>query len=183
MQGLTPSLIATLLGASAWVIREDLLTHRIPNRLTGSLMCVALALQFALGGWSALGGAALGSLVGLAMLLPLYVLRATGAGDVKFLAAVGAVLGPHGAFIAGVYSFVFGGALALLYLLGGASLAALSPAAAPWTMRLELFRTRATELRREHFPYALAIAAGALAAVAERGDLAVAIAWLSDLRS
>ena len=45
----------TLLGASAWAVREDLLAHRIPNRLTGSLLCVALALQFAFGGWSGLG--------------------------------------------------------------------------------------------------------------------------------
>ncbi|MFI4866085.1 MAG: prepilin peptidase [Steroidobacterales bacterium] len=178
MQGLTLPLMAVLLSASAWAVREDLLSHRIPNRLTGALLCAALALQFGFGGWSGLGQAALGALVGLAMLLPLYLLRATGAGDVKLLAAFGALLDPRWALIAGVYTLISGAVLALGYLMLGALRAAVVPAGASWVLRIYSARERALELRRERFPYAIAIVAGVLAAVAQRGDLQALFGYL-----
>jgi prepilin peptidase CpaA len=171
MQPMTAPLFATLLGASAWAVREDLLAHRIPNRLTGSLLCLGLSLQLVLGGCSALGEAALGAVVGLAMLLPLYLLRATGAGDVKLLAALGALLGPYWTLVAGVYTLIAGGALALCYLLLGALSAAMAPVGVPWPLRIQYGCERARQLRRERFPYALAIAIGAVSAAAQRGDL------------
>ena len=167
MQDLTPQLFATLLGASAWAVREDLLFHRIPNRLTGSLLCLGLALHSISEGWSALGAATLGMLVGLAVLLPLYALRATGAGDVKLLAAAGAVLGPYWIALAGAYTLIAGGFLAAGYVLWGATNAALAAAGNPWPIRIQTARERAQQLRRERFPYALAIAAGVLAAAAQ----------------
>jgi prepilin peptidase CpaA len=179
MQGLTLPLAATVLGASAWAVREDLLAHRIPNLLTGSVLGVGLVLQLALGGWGALGQATLGVLVGLAVLLPFYLLRAMGAGDVKLLAALGALLGPHWALIAGIGTLIAGGILAGAYLLAGALRAALVPAGAPWSLRILNARERAQQLRRERFPYALAIAVGALAAVIQRGDLQAVFAYLS----
>jgi prepilin peptidase CpaA len=179
VQGLTLPLMATLLGASAWAVREDLLAHRIPNRLTGSLLCVALALQFAFGGWNGLGQAALGALVGLAMLLPLYVLRAMGAGDVKLLAALGALLDPHWALIAGAYTLIAGAVLAGGYLMVGTLRAAALPAGTPWVLRIHNARERAQQLRRERFPYAIAIVVGVLAAVAQRGDLQIMFGYLS----
>ena len=182
MQDLTLPLTATLLGASAWAVREDLLAHRIPNRLTGLLLLAGCLLQFAFGGWTALGQAALGALVGLAVLLPLYVLRAMGAGDVKLLAAIGALLGPHWALIAGINTLIAGGILAVVYLMIGALRAALAPGDAPWRVRLYQARERAQQLRRERFPYALAIAAGALAALAQRGDLQALYQYLAGAR-
>lgn len=167
MQDLTLQLFATLLGASAWAVREDLLFRRIPNRLTGSLLCLGLALHFISGGWSALGIAFLGVLVGLAVLLPLYGLRATGAGDVKLLAAAGAVLGPYGIALAGAYTLISGGLLAAGYVLWGATHAALGAAGSPWPIRIQTARERAQQLRRERFPYALAIATGVLVAAAQ----------------
>jgi prepilin peptidase CpaA len=168
---MTAPLFATLLGASAWAVREDLLAHRIPNRLTGSLLCVGVTLQLGLGGWSALGEAALGTVVGLAVLLPLYLLRATGAGDVKLLAALGALLGPYWILVAGLYTLIAGGVLALGYLLLGALRAAIAPAGVPWPLRIQHGCERAQQLRRERFPYAVAIAIGAVGAATQRGDL------------
>lgn len=182
MQGLTLPLTATLLGASAWAVREDLLAHRIPNRLTGSLFCLGCLLQFAIGGWSALGQAALGALVGLGILLPLYLLRAMGAGDVKLLAAIGALLGPHWALVAGISTLIAGGVLAVGYVLVGALRAAVAPAGASWSERLHHAGARAQLLRRERFPYALAIAIGVLSAVAQRGDLQVLYQFLTGAR-
>lgn len=179
MQDLTPQLFATLVGTSAWAVREDLLSRRIPNRLTGSMLFVSLALQFIWGGWRALGVAALGVPVGLVMLLPLYMLRATGAGDVKLLAASGAVLGPYWVVLAGAYTLIAGGILGAVYLLWGATAAGLAAAGDPWPVRFQVARDRAQQLRRERFPYALAIGVGVIAAAAQRGDLRVAFDYLS----
>jgi len=182
MQGLTLPLTATLLCASAWAVREDLLAHRIPNRLTGSLLCLGFLLQLAFGGWSGLGQAALGTLVGFAVLFPLYLLRAMGAGDVKLLAAMGALLGPYWALVAGVGALLAGGALGVAYLIVGAVRAALAAAGGSWSERLHEARVRMHQLRRERFPYALAIAIGALTAVAQRGDLQAVYQFLSEAR-
>lgn len=171
MQGLTLPLTVIALGASAWAVREDLLTHRVPNALTGPLLVAGLLLQWAIGGWWGAGQACLGAMVGLAMLLPFYVLRAMGAGDVKLLASLGTVLGPYWALVAGVDTIIAGGLLAVGYLVCGATRAALVPVAAPWPLRLHCARARAQQLRRTRFPYALAIAVGVTAALGERGDL------------
>jgi len=182
MQGLTLPLMAILLGASAWAVREDLLAHRVPNLLTGSLLCVGLGLQFAFGGWSGLGNAALGALIGLGMLLPFHLLRAMGAGDVKLLAAIGSLLGPRWTLTAGVYTLIAGAVLALGYVAVEALRAAALPAGAPWQLRVLIARQRAQQLRRARFPYALAIAVGTFASVAQRGDLQAAVNYLSGAR-
>jgi len=179
MQSFTLPLILTLFGASAWAVREDVAAHRIPNRLTGSLLCAGLLLQFIFGGGNALGEGVLGALVGFAVLLPLYLLRATGAGDVKFLAALGTLLGPYWTLIAGIYTLLAGGVLALSYLGFGALRSSLSVAGAPLGLRIHIFHIRVRELRRERFPYALAIAVGATAAVIQRGDLQPILTYLT----
>jgi len=80
-----------VLGVAAYF---DFRSHRIPNRvvLVGLLAAVALnsILAAGIGGWSSLAGLGLG----LALMLPFYVVRALGAGDVKLIAVVGAFLGP-----------------------------------------------------------------------------------------
>jgi prepilin peptidase CpaA len=175
----TLSLLVVLLGANAWAVREDLLAHRIPNRLTFALLILGLALQCQWGGWQGLGQALLGALVGFAVLLPLYSARATGAGDVKLLSASGTLLGPWWALCAGGYALIAGGLLAIVYVLFEAARAALQPPAIAWSGRLYLARERARQVRRERFPYALAIALGVAAAALQRGDLAIAWNWLA----
>jgi prepilin peptidase CpaA len=51
------------------------------------------------------------------LFLPLYIVRAMGAGDVKLLAMVGAFLGPGDTFYAALASMVVGGALSILFVL------------------------------------------------------------------
>ena len=64
-----------------------------------------------LGFLSAIGGLA----IGLVVMLPMYLLRAMGAGDVKLMAMVGAFLGPEDVLGAILATFVAGGVLSLAY--------------------------------------------------------------------
>ncbi len=164
-------LVAILIGGAVWAVRADMLTQRIPNRLTGSVLCAGLALQFAGSGWIGLRDSGLGVLIGFTALMPFYLARAMGAGDVKLLAAFGSLLGPASALAAAIYTLLAGAVLALGYLTIGMIRAAASPVDAPWRMRIHGARERLRELRRERFPYAMAIATGALGASAQRGDL------------
>lgn len=52
--------------------------------------------------------------LGLLLFLPLYLLRAMGAGDVKLLAMVGAFLGPNETFLAALASMIVGGVLSIM---------------------------------------------------------------------
>ena len=57
-----------------------------------------------------------GLFLGLALLLPIYIIGGMGAGDVKLMGAVGSILGPHGVFIAFLCSAMAGGVYALFIL-------------------------------------------------------------------
>ena len=179
-QVLTLLFCAALFGAGAWAVREDLLFHRISNRLNGTLLCVGFAIRIFGCGWTGLEQSLLGVLVGLACLLPFYVMRAMGAGDVKLLAATGALLGPYDIWIAALCTLLIGAVLAVMYLAAGAVRAVVhAPAGSPWTMRIAHAHMRVQELRRERMPYALAIALGSFAAISQSGELtrALGLIW------
>jgi prepilin peptidase CpaA len=102
------------LGVAAVVL--DLCRRRVPNWLTaaglaGGLVCAAR------GGWHSLGIAAVGTLVGFLILLPFHLCGAMGGGDVKLMAAFGALLGPSGILLAAGLAAVFGGLSAAAALL------------------------------------------------------------------
>lgn len=93
--------IAGLLGA---ICLSDAAERRIPNRLVGWTMVIAVAFHaFApsgaglfdrhLPGAIGFGPAALGALYAFGAFLILHVMRIMGAGDVKLMAAMGAVFG------------------------------------------------------------------------------------------
>jgi prepilin peptidase CpaA len=92
----------------------DVRVRRVPNVLTMSLASAGLLL--AMGGWSELtvGGALAGLVIGLAVMLPGHVLGATGAGDVKLVAAFGTLLGPDGILGAFIRMAIAGGLIALM---------------------------------------------------------------------
>lgn len=110
-QGLWLAGLAALLAAAVW---HDLRTMRVPNRVVLAGAACGLVLAALPGGIGA-GRAALGMGLGLAVFLPLYLLRAMGAGDVKLLAALGAFAGHPGVLGIALYSLAAGGLLALVW--------------------------------------------------------------------
>jgi prepilin peptidase CpaA len=101
--------VAAGAGSSAAI---DLRTRRVPNWLTFGLAALGLVLAVARGHqlWYAIGGLVLG----FGLMLPGHIVGATGAGDVKLLAALGSWLGPAGTATAFVYAALAGGVLAII---------------------------------------------------------------------
>jgi prepilin peptidase CpaA len=110
----TGVLLALLAAAAV----SDYRTYRIPNLLTGGGIAFALVYNIVSPPWHAdwtFGPA--GMLLGFGAMLPLYALRALGAGDVKLMAMVGAFLGAGATVEALLFSIVTGGIAALAFSL------------------------------------------------------------------
>ncbi len=95
----------------------DCRTYRIPNWLTmgGAMLGLAVNAFTTEPGWlSSLGGLGLG----LVLMLPLWLLRMLGAGDVKLMAMVGAFVGVPEIFGALLFSLIAGGVAAACFAIG-----------------------------------------------------------------
>src|SRR6266436_10404868 len=69
---------------------------KVPNWVTFPFIVSGWIYSTAAFGWEGLGWSLLGTVVGLALLLPAYAIGGMGAGDVKLLAGVGAwIYGTH----------------------------------------------------------------------------------------
>ena len=152
-----------------WAALFDWRQRRIPNRLTLPLLLAGLSYHLISGGMSGLGWSVAGMALAGGLLLVFYLLGATGAGDVKLAAAIGAWCGPAATFLVLAYAALAGGAVALLWVLAqcarcrsieplrslGLRLVALwiQPRVAPEVVRSARFRHRS-------LPYAVPIAAG-----------------------
>ncbi len=168
---------------SAWLLLAawiDLRTRRIPNWLVAGGMLAGLLLQaIAPTGtglfsyqWGSIGTlqALLGLATGLALFMPLYLLRAVGAGDVKLLAMVGVWMGPKLLFSTTLLILLAGGVLALIVMLASRSSRQVlanvrfmltTTLIGAQTGKLAALETPATATAR--MPYGLAICVGTLA--------------------
>ena len=108
-----PGMIVALAVVLVTAIGTDLRSSRIPNWLTFSAMGFALVVHAWLGGMHEAIFSLAGLGTGLGLFLALYVTGSIGAGDVKLMAAVGALVGPYGALLSGLLAIVFGGVYAL----------------------------------------------------------------------
>lgn len=149
----------------------DVMTRRIPNKLTYLGMMVAIAGRFALQGWHGLGNAIAGGLLAGGAFLFFFLIHAMGAGDVKLITAVGCLAGAGPAIEIVFASAIAGGIFAIIYSL--------------WLGRLRTVLVNAGNLIRFHaavgaevhpslnlsnpmaarMPYGVAIAAGVLYSV------------------
>ena len=168
----TLAALALVLGGA---VRSDLRVRRVTNRWLAFGLALALGLHaaaLAAGSpapagerwWSPLGGAA----TGLALMLPLYLLRAMGAADVKLMAVVGAFAGAATVAAAVLYTMLAGGLLSLLAMRDASVLARVMA-----SMRASM---KASVRAQRHAPSAHAPEASPLARTASRLPYAVAIA-------
>jgi prepilin peptidase CpaA len=143
----------------------DIRTRRIPNEVTATMTGIGVGLALTgvsgVAVWASLAGFALGVL----LMMPGHALGATGAGDVKLMAAVGAIVGPELVVRAFLFTAIAGGVLAIGVALRRRQLAATVARTrrliqAPADARQEI-RSASPSSR---FAYGPAIAAGSVIA-------------------
>lgn len=161
--------VVSLLGLGLAAATSDLKFRRIPNWLTLGAAVFGLTAQTLLHGMDGVLFALAGWGVGLAMLLPGFLFRATGAGDVKLMAALGTLLGAWWVFIAALVSILSGALIALAIALA-AGLAGTT--ASPWhrwggmlrclwtTGRVAYVAPAPGEVMGRKLPFAVSIAVG-----------------------
>jgi prepilin peptidase CpaA len=158
-------IVALVAASGALGAAIDLKTRRVPNWLTFGTAVAGLTLAAtSLSGLSfpaALAGLALG----LVVMLPGHVIGATGAGDVKLLAALGTMLGPKAILFAFIYAAIAGGVLAVIVAMQRRTLEV------TFARTAMLVRSRGANVAEieqtssdNRFAYAPAIAIGALVA-------------------
>jgi prepilin peptidase CpaA len=148
-------------GLAAAVV-TDVRTRRIPNWLTGAIAGAGFGLACG-GGTVTPLQAALGLLAGLLLMMPGHVIGATGAGDVKLMAAVGSVVGPEMVLRAFLYSAVAGGVFAIAVAARRGRLGAtLQDAGRLVTSPAGAREAIESPARANRFAYGPAIAAGTL---------------------
>jgi prepilin peptidase CpaA len=110
-QKVVMALIVMLLAAAVF----DILYRRIPNWLTVTGVVLGLAMNAVIGAPEAgLLFSVVGLLVGFTVYAVLYALRAMGAGDVKLMAAIGALVGWERWFGIFFITALIGGVMALI---------------------------------------------------------------------
>jgi prepilin peptidase CpaA len=107
-------MLVTIAAGAGTAAAIDFQTRRIPNLLSVGL--AGLGVTLAATGLSGvtLGSSIAGFIAGMALMMPGRLLGATGAGDVKLMAAVGAVLGLERTPAAFIATALAGGVLAIV---------------------------------------------------------------------
>jgi prepilin peptidase CpaA len=104
-------MVAALLAIASF---SDLHFSKIPNWLTFSGAAIALSFHAWTSGVQGLLFSLAGLGAGLGLFLILYVSDGVGAGDVKLMASIGAMVGPYGALLCGLLAVMVGGGYALV---------------------------------------------------------------------
>lgn len=168
-------ILATTLAFLAIAVEVDVRRRRIPNIVTASGMLVGLLLNAIYFGTPGLLASTEGLLLATALLLPPFALGGIGGGDVKMMAAVGALLGPACTLGALLLGLCLGGAAMAVHLARHgrlreklatirAMLAAALLTGSPWPLRLSAGDPDAVAL-----PYSVPLGLGTLAALALSG--------------
>lgn len=130
----------------------DLRWRVIPNWLTLTAIPAGVVLHVLRSGPDGVATALGGAMLGLCLLFPFYLARAIGAGDVKLLAAIGALVGVQTLMSVAIYGALAGGIMSIVLLVQRG-----------WLLRcLGEIATRPFALTRSgaKAPYGIAIASG-----------------------
>ena len=95
----------------------DITQKRIPNFITLPVMGWGLLSYSVTGGFSGIVFSFLGLLLGLGVFIIPYMLGGMGGGDVKLMAAIGALKGTEFVFFATLFTAIIGAFMAIIYLL------------------------------------------------------------------
>ncbi|MBM3793190.1 MAG: hypothetical protein FJW31_03795 [Acidobacteria bacterium] len=112
-----PALQAILVAVAMAAAVTDLRSRRIPNWLTVSAVVAAFAVRAALSGWTGVLAAAMGFALAMAIYAALFALRVMGGGDVKLMAALGAIAGPANWLVIFFITSLIGGPIVLVTVL------------------------------------------------------------------
>jgi len=141
--------IAIVLGVVASA--EDLWRRRVSNILTGPALVIGVIAHSVLSGWDGAIDSTLGALIGFVVFFVFFLMGGMGGGDVKLMAAFGAILGRGQIVTAAIMAALVGGVIAVAYL-GGKKL---------WRA-VGKKDASGTPDRKDFIPYAPAISLGAL---------------------
>jgi prepilin peptidase CpaA len=161
---LDPMLQALILVVVAIAVVTDIRRRRIYNVLTFPAMALGIVLNTVLHGGAGLLLSVTGLLLGAAIFFIPVAAGGRGAGDLKLLAAIGALGGPVFVFWCAIFTSMIGGVYALVMLLAKRRLFSVIGG---WAIDLYTLQTpRMTSNIR--LPYAIPIALGAVAALVFR---------------
>lgn len=162
--GVNELALGLTIGITAWT---DWRWHKIYNKLLAIALLLALVINGVEGGWPGLKMSLMGALIGFSLLLIPYFLGGMAAGDVKFLAVIGAFGGSAFVINSFLYGAVIGGIISAILL---ARRGALGVTLKRFIFLLTLgsranWGEEMRDARQERFPYGLAIAAGTVLAM------------------
>ena len=144
---------------------SDFRWRKIPNCLTLPAIALGFILNFVGNGWNGLVFAFFGFLVGMGLLILPYLMGGMGGGDVKFMGALGALLGTYSIINVFLYATLIGGAIALIVAIVNRSL--LESVKKAWLLLKCIFLFRVPSAgaglfkKSLHIPYGIAIGGGA----------------------
>ena len=95
----------------------DLKERRIPNTITFTGIMLGILINLMAEGGAGLMRAILGLFAGLAIFFLPFVMGGMGAGDVKLMGAIGALMGWEFSLMTALYSAIVGGVMVLVHLL------------------------------------------------------------------
>ena len=114
MVTLNNTLLLTLVRTSGFF---DLKERKIPNKITFTGILIGILFNIITGGWMGFMQSILGMFVGLAIFFLPFVMGGMGAGDVKLMGAIGALMGWRFSLVTALYSALVGGVMVLIYLI------------------------------------------------------------------
>lgn len=107
------ALLLLLVAASGFF---DLKERKIPNKITFTGILIGILFNIITGGWMGLLQSLLGMFAGLAIFFLPFVMGGMGAGDVKLMGAIGALMGWQFSLMTALYSALVGGVMVIIHL-------------------------------------------------------------------
>lgn len=108
------AVVTSVFIVACWV--SDVRTRTIPNVLTGPILLLGVGLNWFLFGSVAAATSFGGAALCVALLLAPFALGGIGGGDVKMMAAIGALLGPRIALVSLALGLLLGGIIMIIHL-------------------------------------------------------------------